>query len=344
MTTTAHPAAPTEVRTIGRTPAAALSDEPQTANRVARLTQIALGLLWLLDGALQFQPYMFGKTFITGVILPNAVGQPGVIATPITWIAHLIAPHVAFFNAFAAGLEVLIGLGLLYRPTVRPALLASFAWALGIWFVGEGFGLIATGSANALTGAPGAALLYVLVGTMCWPRRDRSDARLGLIGERGANAAFAVLWLGAAAIWLLPANSGTNSTGDAILAVPTGAGWLSSILSSAARASAGHGTAIALSAASLSVAIGLAVLRGWHPRPFLVLAIAISLLYWVLGQGLGGIFTGSATDVGAGPLMILIAAVLLARARTAGRPSGSVLRSPTRRAGLYRSGPVRPTT
>jgi hypothetical protein len=259
---------------------------------------------------------MFGKTFIAGVILPNAVGQPGVIATPITWIAHLIAPQVALFNAFAASLQILIGLGLLYRPTVRPALLASFAWALGIWFVGEGFGLIATGSANALTGAPGAALLYVLVGTMCWPRRDRSDAGLGLIGDRGANAAFAVLWLGAAVLWLLPANSGASSTHDAILAVPSGAGWLSSILNSAARASAGHGTLIALCAAALSAAIGLAVVRDWHPRPFLALAIAISLGYWVLGQGLGGIFTGSATDVGAAPLMILIAAALLARAST----------------------------
>jgi hypothetical protein len=117
-------------------------------------------------------------------------------------------------------------------------------------------------------------------------------------------------------LWLLPANSGANSTRDAILAVPAGAGWLSSILDSAAHASAGRGTLIALCAAALSTAIALALVRDWHPRPFLALAIAISLGYWVLGQGLGGIFTGSATDVGAGPLMILIAATLLARACT----------------------------
>jgi hypothetical protein len=72
------------------------------AARVARLGQVVLGLLWLIDGLLQFQPYMFGKTFITGVLLPNAVGQPGIIASPITWIANLIEPHVAIFNAFAA--------------------------------------------------------------------------------------------------------------------------------------------------------------------------------------------------------------------------------------------------
>ena len=54
------------------------------AARVTRIGQVVLGLIWLLDGLLQFQPYMFGKTFITGVILPNAAGQPGVIASPIT--------------------------------------------------------------------------------------------------------------------------------------------------------------------------------------------------------------------------------------------------------------------
>jgi hypothetical protein len=153
---------------------------------------VVLGLLWLVDGLLQFQPYMFGKTFITGVLLPNATGQPGIIGAPITWIAHLIEPRVAVFNAFAATLQVLIGLGLLYRRTVKPALLVSFFWAIGIWFTGEGFGMIFTGNASPLTGAPGAALLYVLVGLLCWPRsgtlrrpnRERVG-RLGLIGERG---------------------------------------------------------------------------------------------------------------------------------------------------------------
>jgi hypothetical protein len=63
--------------------------------RISRLAQVMLGLLWVIDGVLQFQPYMFGKTFITGVLLPNAAGQPGIIGAPITWIAHLIEPHVA---------------------------------------------------------------------------------------------------------------------------------------------------------------------------------------------------------------------------------------------------------
>jgi hypothetical protein len=176
------------------------------------VAQIVLGLLWLIDGLLQYQPYMFGKTFITGVLPPNASGQPGIIASPITWIANLIEPHVVLFNAFAATLQVLIGAGLLYRRTVKPSLLVSFLWALGIWFTGEGLGMIFTGTANPLTGAPGAALLYILVGLMCWPRGRtvrtpdaRRAARLGVIGERGARFAWAGIWLGSAVLWLLPA-------------------------------------------------------------------------------------------------------------------------------------------
>jgi hypothetical protein len=53
----------------------------------------------------------------------------------------------------------LIGPGLIYRPTVKVALLASFGWSLGVWWIGEGLGGLSTGTASPLTGAPGAALL-----------------------------------------------------------------------------------------------------------------------------------------------------------------------------------------
>jgi len=280
-----------------------------TVARASRLAQVVLGLIWLIDGALQFQPYMFGKTFITGVIDPNAVGQPAIIAEPITWIARLIEPHVGIFNGFAATLQVLIGLGLLYRRTVKPALLVSFAWALGIWFTGEGFGMILTGTASPLTGAPGAALLYIIAGLMCWP-----GTRFGLLGECGARVVWAVLWLGSAALWLLPANDSAGAVHDAIASVPTGAGWLTSLLDSAARASAGHGTEIAIAMAALSAAIGLGGSRRRHARPFLAVGIAVSIVYWFIGQGLGGVFTGQGTDVNAAPLMILVASMLFSRA------------------------------
>lgn len=309
--------------------------------RPARARQITLGLLWVIDGALQFQPYMFGKSFVTTVLLPSAAGQPGFIGSPISWIAHLIEPHLALFNAFAATIEILIGIGLLYRPTVGPALAVSFAWAMGIWFVGEGLGMLLTGTACPLTGAPGAALLYLLAGLLCWPVNGEThptpnSPKLGLLGERAARLAYGAIWLGCAVLWLLPADNSTSAVHDAIAGAPSGAGWLSGALDAASNATAGHGTTIAIALAIASGMIGVAVMHRWHSRAFLVLAIALSVLYWVLGQGLGGIFTGQATDVGSGPLMILIASILIPKpGRT---PAQLRLRSPLMQSPTPRSG------
>jgi hypothetical protein len=278
--------------------------------RAQRAGQLALGLIWLIDGALQYQPFMFHRSFVTDVILPNADGQPGFIASPITWIAHQIEPRVALFNAIAATLQVLIGIGLLAgRRWVKPALAVSFVWAAGIWFTGEGLGGFFSGAANPLTGAPGAALLYVAAGLMLWPRTEGSG--LGLLGTRGAKAAWAAFWLSSAVLWLLPANDGANSVHDAIANAPSGTGWLTSLLNSAANATTGHGGTIALVMAALSAGLAVSIITGVAARTSLLSGIAMSLVFWVVGQGLGGIFTGSATDVSTAPLVILIGGLLL---------------------------------
>jgi len=175
-----------------------------------RRLQLALGLIWLADGVLQLQSFMFTRSFVTQIITPNTIGQPRFIAWPITLTEHLIEPRVALFNASAATIQILIGLGLLYRPTVRMALLGSFAWALGVWWIGEGLGGLFTGAASPLTGAPGAALLYVFAGLIMWPGNGRPQARRPV---RGMLVAWSVLWLGLAALWLLPANRAADAAG-----------------------------------------------------------------------------------------------------------------------------------
>jgi methyl-accepting chemotaxis protein len=298
-----------------------------TPARLTRAGQIALGLIWLLDGALQFQPFMFSRGFVTDVLLVNAVGQPGIIGDPITSIARLIEPHVALFNLCAATLQVGIGVALLTRRAVRPALAVSFVWALSIWFAGEGLGGVFAGGANPLAGAPGAAFLYVVAGLMCWPVKGR----LGLLGARGARLVWAVLWLGFAALWLLPGNRAAGAVHDAIAAAPSGVGWLSSLISGAATVTAGRGTPIAIALALVSAAIGVAVWRGWQARLFLTLSIVLSGLFWLVGQGLGGVFTGQATDPSTAPLLILLAGLLFIPAaparrwalRAAAEPDGS---------------------
>jgi hypothetical protein len=240
----------------------------------ARRGQIALGLLWLLDGLLQFQPSMFGQFFVTGVLLPSAAGQPRFVAAPLIWTAQLIGPHVALFNGLAATLEVLLGVGLLRRSTAALALVISTVWALAVWSGGEGFGMLLTGTASPSTGAPGAALLYVMASLMCLP-----GAASGRRVERRliwARPLWSAFWLGSAGLWLLAANRPAGS--------------------------------IAL--AALSAAIGLAVAAGWRPRVVVAAQILLSVLYWIFGQDFGGVFTGHATDVGTAPLVVLIAVIV----------------------------------
>ena len=138
----------------GRAPAAARS-APH-----ARGLQVTLGLLWLLDGALQFQPFMLGTGFGEQVISHAATAQPAFVAVPVHWAARVIVAHPVAWDVPFALIQLLLGLGMLYPRTVKAALAASLPWVLGVWYLGEGLGGIASGNASLLTGAPGAVLLY----------------------------------------------------------------------------------------------------------------------------------------------------------------------------------------
>jgi len=165
-------------------------------NSPARLGQIALGLIWCTDGLLKLQPFFFHH-FVSGVIDPSAVGQPGVIAGPIKSIASIIAPHQGLFVVLAVLTEVTIGIGLLVPRTVTPALLLSIPWALNTWLTGEGVGGLFTGTApTPLLGILGSAPLYIIVGLLVWPRKTEhgSESGFGLLGRRGARAMWAALW------------------------------------------------------------------------------------------------------------------------------------------------------
>jgi hypothetical protein len=281
------------------------------ARGAERPRPVARGLIWLADGVLQLQPFMFTRSFVTQIIAPNTVGQPGFVAWPVKLAENLIEPRVALFNVFAATLQVLIGLGLIFRPTVRIAMLASLAWALGVWWIGEGLGGLFTGSASPLTGAPGAALLYVAASLILWPR-SRPQLVGGVLGRRGALAAWAILWLGSAALWLLPANRSPEAAHNQIANAPSGAAWLSSLQAHLATAGAGSGLLIAIVAAILSAAIGLAMFLERSATLSLLLTVALAIIYFAIGQGMGAVLTGSGTDPGTGPLLILLALAVYA--------------------------------
>jgi hypothetical protein len=276
------------------------------ASDSSRTVQTALGLIWLLDGALQFQSWMYTNGF-TRMLQGMMPGQPGWLNSSINWAAHTETQHMAIYNTLFALVQVAIGLGLLYRPMVKPALALSFGWVLIVWWFGEAFGMLFMSMSQPLTGAPGAVSLYALIGLIAWPGRPG-----GVLGIRGARIAWGALWILMAWLWLAPESSSANATTNAINAAPSGMSWLSTVQNWAAARAAGDGLVIALVLAALSLAIGLAVAFNRRPVPFLALAVVLSLAFWVFGQGLGGIAEGNATDPNAGPLFVLLAYALYA--------------------------------
>lgn len=270
-----------------------------------RTLTTVLGLLWLLDGGLQFQSFMYSHGFIA-MLTGLTSGQPGWVSGSMTWAAHTAEHRLDIFNTFFALVQCFIGLGLLYRRTVKPALAISFAWALVVWWFGEAFGMMFMTMASPLTGAPGAVLIYALVGLIVWPGARPG----GLLGVRGARTAWAALWLVMAWLWLEAPSSNASAISDSVKAAPSGMSWLSTLQEWVTKGLHGNGVAPAIALAFLSAAIGIAVAANWRPKRFLTIAIVLSLIYWVIGQGFGGIFEGGATDPNAGPPFILLACAL----------------------------------
>jgi hypothetical protein len=289
-------------------PGSALSNaRTYFASDVGRSLQTALAVFWLLDGGLQFQSFMYSKGFIQ-MLTGMAPGQPTWLASSLTWAAHTAGHNLTVFNTLFALVQVAIGLGLLYRPAVRLALLASIAWAIFVWWFGEAFGMLLMSMASPLTGAPGAVSLYALLALIAWPNGRAG----GLLGIRGTKVAWATLWVLMAWLWLGAPSSNPGAITSAINAAPSGMSWLSTVQNWAASAAQGNGVPIALVACVLSLAIGLGVGFDWRATLLLKLSIVLNLSFWVVGQGFGGIVQGGATDPNSGPLFVLFACVLLA--------------------------------
>jgi hypothetical protein len=280
---------------------------------VVRGLQVGLGLVWLLDAGLQFQPYMFGQAFVTQQLMPASVGNPAFLASPAMWASRLIGHDVAAWNSVFAIIQLAIAVGLLWRPAVKAALAGTIGWALAVWWLGEGFGGLLTGTATPVTGAPGAAILYALIAVLAWPRPGRqagtgSVAATSVLG-RWARAVWAALWLGFAYLILQAPVRAAGSLRDAIAANAAGEpGWLAGLDRAAASAAGTHGTVISAVLAVVFVAVAAGVFVPALTRPALVLAVVVALAIWVAGENFGMIFMGNATDPDTGPLLVLLAA------------------------------------
>jgi hypothetical protein len=278
------------------------------AHVTRRGLQIALGLIWLLDGGLQFQPFMLRTSFARDVIAPLGNGQPHLVAGPIHWAANLIAAHPIAWDVPFATVQVLIGLALLVPRTAKLALAASLPWALAVWYFGEGLSGLAGGRTSLLTGAPGAVLIYGLLALAAWPRRDpRHEAP-----ARWLPLAWAVLWAGGAIFQALPGQNTGPAVAGTILGGP---GWLGRLDASVASWTTHHGTFVVVALIIAEALIGLGALhrrsRGLAVAAGLVVALAI----WVVAQDIGQLYTGQATDPNSGLVIAVLAIAVLASSR-----------------------------
>jgi hypothetical protein len=317
----------TATATAASTATAIVNLPPERAPRVKRAPMvtrqrlcIALGILWLLDGVLQLQSFMFSPGFANSIVAPTASGQPAFVSVPVEWNAHLIASHPVLLNAVFASVQLLLGIGFLFRRTTRLAIVGSFAWALGVWYLGEGLGGLAGGHVTGFGGAPGASLLYGVLALAAWPSVHPSNGRRPAPPQRPApwpRWIWATLWSVLAVLTLLPGNASAHAISAQLIAnasnVPS---WLAAFDRVSASSFRAIGFASVLLVAAGQLVIGLGVLSTSRVRELTVYAgLVLAVFFWAAGQNFGQLLSGQATDPNTGPLIVLLGLTVLAGTR-----------------------------
>jgi cytochrome oxidase Cu insertion factor (SCO1/SenC/PrrC family) len=315
-------------------PAAAAPTEP--AGR--QLLVIGFGNLWLFDGFLQAQPKM-AIGLPSQVIEPSAASSPPWVQHVVNWAGTAWSYHPVQAAAAAVWIQVGLGIWLVAAPRgslSRLAGLVSVGWALVVWVFGESFGGILAPGLSWLTGAPGAAGIYLVAGMLiALPERAWRSPRLGQLTLAGLGlflAGMAVLqaWPGRG-FWpgISRGQPGTLAGMALSMSLTPQPGVLSGWLSAFAAFDEAHGFAVNLFTAAALAVTGAALLRG-RPRlirPVLVGFTVVCLADWVLVEDLG-FFGGLGTDPNSMiPFVLLAVAGYLALTRVAARPNEKAVRS-----------------
>ena len=292
---------------------------------LTRMTlQRILGLLWLIDGLLQLQPLMFTGDMINGVMRPMLQGQPGFIGSSLQFIVDQTTLHLALVNVVIAVVQICLGLGflLLSDRWVKELVIASIVWALIVWYGGEGMSMLLTGTASILSGAPGAVLLYPLLGFAVYPRK-KSDRAVqqgkvntrfdGLLTRANLRWVLAGFWIFAALLQLQP-NWWQPGQISQTIGGMLGQGGLDAVLVDPLLQRLSDLTAnieiplnIALIVIFLALGVGIAVARREQLRPFLIASIVMSVIFWYCTEAFGMILTAMSTDFNSGLLVVVMA-------------------------------------
>ena len=304
------PSVSTQARRSARPSLRAWAADRESAG-LRRGLQVALGAIWLCDAALQFQPSMFGKMFPAMVLAPSGMGgEPAFVSGPVLGAARLFSSAPVAWNALFATIQLALAIGLLYRPAVRAALAGTVAWALGVWWLGEGLGGLFTPAADPLTGAPGGALLYAFLAVLLWP------ARATAVGTGPASGRTAP-GIGAANVSVADGSPlGTHVRLAWLMLWGALAALILRAPASAAPLTAAGGTRATVVTIGLAAAFGLAaagILIPATARSAVLVAALAAAFIWVAGEHFGLLLSGSATDPNSGPLLLLIAAAFWPR-------------------------------
>jgi hypothetical protein len=289
--------------------------------RKLRLLQLALAGFWMFDGLLQLQPFMFTQLFGSEMLAPMAAGNRGFVAHSITWAAKFVTAHAELSNTGFAGIQLLIGVLIAWRPTVKVGLALSLPWSLAVWWVGEGLGRMATGEGSPLTGAPGAVLVYALLAVLLWPREE-PPSRVSVPAPSGfgrvsqlstglvtARVLWVVLWLAMALTALLPFNRRSSAPDNLFKLAAVGQpAWLHGIQRHLANGLNGDGLVVAIAlAAVLGIIAGVGFLPAGLQRPILAFAALLAVVIWAVGESFGGLLAGGPqTDPNSGAILLLL--------------------------------------
>ncbi len=287
-----------------------------------RQVRIAVGVLWLVDAGLQAQPALFTAEWWRSDLAQSVMGQPPEINHSIFAVINIIAAHAAMWNTAFVAVQVALGASLVLGRFERATIIASIPWAIGIWWVGEGFGTLPTGFAMAAAGSPGPVVFYPLLVLLAWPRtqpptpdyQSNSDTSVTIRWRNGATA-WVVLWAGQALLqipWVFPSRQ--TLVANIQESSQSQPGWMQTIAHATETLAQHHPSSLTIALAVAQVTIGVGALNPMTRRAALSAGIALSVMWWFAFQYLGGIAGGDATDPGTAPLLILLAVALWPRA------------------------------
>jgi hypothetical protein len=290
----------------GAGPGPAAPSRAQPAGR--QVLVIGFGNLWLFDGFLKAQPRI-PLGLPSQVIRPGAASSPWWVRDMVDWGATVWSQHPVPAAAAAVWIEAVLGIWMLaaqHGALSRLAGLAGAGWGLIVWVFGDALGGILAPGQSWLTGAPGAALVYVVAGALiALPERNWHSPRLGrlILGGLGlflAGMAVLQAWPGRGS-WQGSSRGEPGTLAGLVqsMAVQPQPGFLSRWAAAFAAFDESHGFAVNLLAVAVLAVTGAVFLSGrrrWT-GPVLLGFLVMCLADWVLIQDLG-FLGGLGTDPG----------------------------------------------